>query len=243
MTPPSGLDDEDLSDGEDRGLGDSGTLLDKSSATRREVLDTLRWRLEAEKSVKIGEELQFLVLEQQHELSQLRAQLHDSQQQALDVTTSGTTASGQNDAELVQLRKDLRQAKRDNEALSRRTVAEEERADNLQRSVQAVDQEKRIVEQVVHVCTCALAMRATGGGWAPVGTDQRPAESARDSKGSQERRALSAKVDELLRQVTDIKSERDSAEVKLKQSMSDANELEVCSCPAAAAHVLSSTRR
>ena len=103
MTPPSGLDDEDLSDGEDRGLGDSGTLLDKSSATRREVLDTLRWRLEAEKSVKIGEELQFLVLEQQHELSQLRAQLHDSQQQALDVTTSGTTASGQNDAELVQL--------------------------------------------------------------------------------------------------------------------------------------------
>jgi hypothetical protein len=63
------------------------------------------------------------------------------------------TTSGHTDME--QLRKDLRQAKRDNEALGRRAVAEEERADNMQRSVQAVEQEKRIVEQVlarVHAC-------------------------------------------------------------------------------------------
>ena len=154
ITPPPELDDEVLWDGEDCcGLNESGTLLDKSSNARRKVLDTLRWRLEAEKSVKIGEELKFLVLEQQHEISELRAQLHDSKQGSLDASMKSATTSGHTDME--QLRKDLRQAKRDNEALGRRAVAEEERADNMQRSVQAVEQEKRIVEQVlarVHAC-------------------------------------------------------------------------------------------
>ena len=153
ITPPPELDEEVLWDGEDCGLNESGTLLDKSSSARRKILDTLRWRLEAEKSVKIGEELKFLVLEQQHEISELRAQLHDSKQGSLDASTKSATTSGHTDTE--QLRKDLRQAKRDNEALGRRAVAEEERADNMQRSMQAVEQEKRIVEQVlvrVHAC-------------------------------------------------------------------------------------------
>ena len=153
ITPPPELDDEVLWDGENCGLNESGTLLDKSSSARRKVLDTLRWRLEAEKSVKIGEELKFLVLEQQHEISELRAQLHDSKQESLGASTKSATTIGHTDTE--QLRKDLRQAKRDSEALGRRAVAEEERADNMQRSVQAVEQEKRIVEQVlarVHAC-------------------------------------------------------------------------------------------
>jgi len=103
------------------------------------VLESLRWRLEAEKSVKIGEELQFLVLEQQHEISELRSHLHTARQ---DIAHTDT------EIEVVQLRKDLRQARRDNEALGRRVVSEEERAEQHQRSLQAVEQEKRMLEQV-----------------------------------------------------------------------------------------------
>ena len=81
-----------------------------------------------------------------------------------------------------------RQARRDNEALGRRAVAEEERADNNQRTVQVVEQEKRVADQ--------------------------------------ERRALSAKVDQLLRQMAGIKSERDAAVAQLQQSENDAKEFE-----------------
>jgi hypothetical protein len=139
-TPPSALDD------------DAGSLLD--SSTRREVLDSLRWRLEAEKSVKIGEELQFLVLEQQHEITDLRAQLHDSHviNRVSARAEEQTNIDKEEKMEVVQLRKDLRQARRDNEALGRRAVAEEERADTNQRTVQVVEQEKRIAEQVWLYC-------------------------------------------------------------------------------------------
>ena len=136
--------------------------MDMSSATRREVLDSLRWRLEAEKSVQIGEELQFLVLEQQHEIADLRAQIHDLQTKdgprhaAVDVHQTEDERS----VESVQLRKDLRQARRDNEVLGRRAVAEEERAEKLEGDLQTAEQEKYVVEQVVpaivHDVTCII---------------------------------------------------------------------------------------
>ena len=49
---PSALDDN-ASEDEERKLSSPISLLDKCSSTRRKVLDSLRWRLEAEKSVKI----------------------------------------------------------------------------------------------------------------------------------------------------------------------------------------------
>lgn len=115
------------------------------------MLDSLRWRLEAEKSVKIGEELQFLVLEQQHEISDLRAQLHDLHTKNGSKRVDADVHSAEHDhsVELVQLRKDLRQARRDNEALGRRAVAEEERAEKLERDMQDAGQEKRVAQQVL----------------------------------------------------------------------------------------------
>ena len=122
-----------------------------SEQTRREVLDSLRWRLEAEKSVKIGEELQNLVLQQQHEISDLRAQL-DAQPPPDDrVSTLGECGPAtllQTHADTgQQLQKDLRQALRDNEALGRRAVAEEERADRLAHSLRAAEQTTLVAEQ------------------------------------------------------------------------------------------------
>lgn len=208
------------SDDDERGLARSGSLMDMSSATRREVLDSLRWRLEAEKSVKIGEELQFLVLEQQHEIADLRAQIHNLQTKdgpshaAVDVHQTEDERS----VESVQLRKDLRQARRDNEALGRRAVAEEERAEKLEVDLQAAEQEKHVAEQVVpaivHHVTCIMGRKRAGIHrltcllW-------------------QERRALSSKVDDLLRQIAKLKHEREHAANQLQDSECAAKELEV----------------
>jgi len=205
---PVAAGDDSRSDDEEGGLLGSGTLLDRSSATRREVLDSLRWRLEAEKSVKIGEQLQHLVMEQQHEISDLRAQLGDSRDDSVD---KHSAEDGQL-AELVQLRKDLRQARRDNEALGRRAVQEEERADKSLRELQAAEQEKRVAEQVSSTNFAAPS----------------PSPAPSDLRRVQERRALSGKVDEVLRQVAKVRSERDLAVTELQDSEASAKDLEVC---------------
>ena len=121
-----------------------------SEQTRREVLDSLRWRLEAEKSVKIGEELQNIVLEQQQEISDLRAQLDAQPPPDGRVSTLGERGPATllpTHADSGQLQKDLRQARRDNEALGRRAVAEEERADRLAHSLRAAEQTTLVAEQ------------------------------------------------------------------------------------------------